>query len=107
MNAPVNTAHNDVATAAGQAVNAAAGVAAHDTAVILGSGWAPAADRIGTPNIEIPLTDLPGFAPPTAGGHVGKVRSVTVGDRAILVFLGRTHLYEGHGVGPVVHGVRV
>jgi purine-nucleoside phosphorylase len=34
------------------------------------------------------------------------VRSVRTGDRALLVFLGRTHLYEGHGVRPVVHGVR-
>jgi purine-nucleoside phosphorylase len=34
------------------------------------------------------------------------VRSVRAGDRAALVFLGRTHLYEGRGVTPVVHGVR-
>jgi purine-nucleoside phosphorylase len=31
---------------------------------------------------------------------------VPVGDRRVLVLLGRTHLYEGHGVEPVVHGVR-
>src|SRR5205823_5153463 len=55
---------------------------------------------------EVPLTDLPGFAPPTALGHVGKIRSVTVSDKRVLVFLGRTHLYEGLGVEPVVHGVR-
>ena len=29
-----------------------------------------------------------------------------VGDRRVLLFLGRTHLYEGRGVEPVVHGVR-
>ena len=29
-----------------------------------------------------------------------------VGDRSVLLFLGRTHLYEGRGVEPVVHGVR-
>ncbi len=28
------------------------------------------------------------------------------GDTRLLVFLGRTHLYEGLGVRPVVHGVR-
>jgi purine-nucleoside phosphorylase len=39
-------------------------------------------------------------------GHSGTVRSVSVGDRRVLVLLGRTHLYEGHGVEPVVHGVR-
>jgi purine-nucleoside phosphorylase len=32
---------------------------------------------------------------------------VTVEGRRVLVLLGRTHLYEGRGVGPVVHGVRV
>jgi purine-nucleoside phosphorylase len=29
-----------------------------------------------------------------------------VGERRVLVLLGRTHLYEGHGIGPVAHGVR-
>jgi purine-nucleoside phosphorylase len=31
---------------------------------------------------------------------------VQLGDRRILVLLGRTHSYEGHGVAQVVHGVR-
>ena len=29
-----------------------------------------------------------------------------VGGHGVLLFLGRTHLYEGRGVDPVVHGVR-
>ena len=52
------------------------------------------------------MADLPGFRPPTVEGHGGTVRSVRVGERRVLVLLGRTHLYEGHGVGPVAHGVR-
>ncbi|GAA1686341.1 purine-nucleoside phosphorylase [Fodinicola feengrottensis] len=84
----------------------ATGVDKHDVAVVLGSGWAPAADRIGAADVEVSVSDLPGFAPPTALGHVGKVRSVTVQGRRVLVFLGRTHLYEGLGVEPVVHNVR-
>jgi purine-nucleoside phosphorylase len=83
------------------------GVPRHDVAIVLGSGWAPAADRIGVPETEIPVTELAGFAPPTALGHVGTVRSVRVGERHVLVFLGRTHLYEGYPVDAVVHGVRV
>ncbi len=83
------------------------GIERHDAAIVLGSGWAPAAERIGTVEIEIGVDKLPGFAPPSAVGHVGKVRSLQVGDRRVLIFLGRTHLYEGLGVGPVVHGVRV
>jgi purine-nucleoside phosphorylase len=34
------------------------------------------------------------------------VRVVPVARRSVLVFLGRTHLYEGGGVAAVVHGVR-
>jgi purine-nucleoside phosphorylase len=82
------------------------GVPRHDIAVVLGSGWAPAADLIGTPAAEVPMADLPGFLPPTAMGHGGTVRSVPVGDRRVLVLLGRTHLYEGHGPVQVAHGVR-
>jgi purine-nucleoside phosphorylase len=82
------------------------GVGNHDVAVVLGSGWVPAADAIGAATHEIAVTELPGFAPPAVAGHAGKLRSIPVGDRRVLVFLGRTHLYEGHGVGSVVHGVR-
>ena len=52
------------------------------------------------------MAELPGFRPPTVEGHGGTIRSVRVGERRVLVLLGRTHLYEGHGVGPVAHGVR-
>ena len=31
---------------------------------------------------------------------------MTLGDRRLLIFLGRTHFYEGKGVAAVVHGVR-
>ena len=41
----------------------------------------------------------PGFLAPTVAGHGGTIRSVPVGERRALVLLGRTHLYEGHGVG--------
>ena len=78
----------------------------HDVAVVMGSGWAPAADAFGEAAAWVAIGDLPGFAAPTAIGHGGEIRSVRVGDRRVLLFLGRTHLYEGRGVEPVVHGVR-
>ena len=78
----------------------------HEVAVVMGSGWAPAADAFGTVEGSVAIGELPGFAAPTAVGHGGEVRSVRVGDRKALLFLGRTHLYEGRGVEPVVHGVR-
>jgi purine-nucleoside phosphorylase len=82
------------------------GVPRHDVAVVLGSGWAPAADALGTAVAEVPLAALGGFPPPTVGGHSPVVRSLRAGDARALVFLGRVHLYEGHDVATVVHGVR-
>jgi purine-nucleoside phosphorylase len=78
----------------------------HDIAVVLGSGWAPAADALGPADAVVPLAELGGFPEPTVPGHVPAVRSVTAGSSRVLVFLGRTHLYEGHEPATVVHGVR-
>ena len=86
------------------------GVAAHDVALVMGSGWVGAVDALGVPSYECNAEDITGFFPPAVEGHSGKVRSYEIkdGDRTIraLVFLGRTHLYEGKGMEPVVHGVR-
>lgn len=82
------------------------GVARHDVAVVLGSGWAPAAAALGTPTAEIAMADLPGFLPPSAEGHRGQVLSVPVGGHRVLVLTGRIHAYEGHDLGRVVHPVR-
>ncbi len=73
---------------------------------MLGSGWLPAVDALGEPTAEIETTDLPGFSAAGVVGHSGKIRSVRAGDRQLLVFLSRTHYYEGKGVPAVVHGVR-
>jgi purine-nucleoside phosphorylase len=82
------------------------GVAHHDVAVVLGSGWAPAAGALGTPSAVLPMAELPGFTPPTAAGHSGQVISLTVGGNQVLVLLGRIHAYEGHDLRHVVHPVR-
>ena len=82
------------------------GVDRHDVALVLGSGWLPAVDALGEVTAEISTTDLPGFAAPAVAGHAGRIRSVRAGDKNLLVFLGRTHFYEGRGVAAVVHGVR-
>jgi purine-nucleoside phosphorylase len=84
------------------------GTARHDVALVLGSGWAPAADLLGRTLATVATTDLPGFAAAAVAGHSGTIRSVQIGDgegRA-LVFGTRTHFYEGRGVRAVVHGVR-
>jgi purine-nucleoside phosphorylase len=95
-----------IAAAAAGAIAERTGIAGHHVAVVLGSGWRPAADALGTPDVEIPMPELPGFLAPTAMGHGGTIRSVDVEGRHALVFLGRTHGYEGHGVAKVAHGVR-
>ncbi len=82
------------------------GVARHDVAVVLGSGWAPAAEALGPPTSVLPMADLPGFTAPTAAGHGGRLLSIPVGDRRVLVLVGRIHAYEGHELSSVVHPVR-
>jgi purine-nucleoside phosphorylase len=83
------------------------GVAAHDVAIVLGSGWVPAIAALGTARAELPVTELPGFRPPAVEGHAGRIRSLDVAGVNVLAFLGRTHFYEALGVAAVVHGVRV
>ena len=83
------------------------GAERHDVALVMGSGWVPAADLLGETLTEHPVTELPGFHAAVVAGHAGTFRSVDIGGgRRALVFLGRTHLYEGRGVAAVVHGVR-
>jgi purine-nucleoside phosphorylase len=76
----------------------------------MGSGWVTAVDALGMPKYECSAEELTGFLPPAVEGHSGKVRSYEIEDGGknvrALVFLGRTHLYEGKGIEPVVHGVR-
>lgn len=82
------------------------GAETHDVALVMGSGWGPAVDALGVPEADFPVTELPGFPPPAVEGHGGRVRSYKIGDKRALVFLGRTHYYEGRGVAAVAHGVR-
>jgi purine-nucleoside phosphorylase len=95
-----------LATDAATRLQELTGVQQHDVALVMGSGWLPAVDALGEATAEIATTDLPGFSPPAVEGHAGTVRSVRAGDRHLLVFLGRTHFYEGKGVAAVVHAVR-
>ncbi|UDY24423.1 purine-nucleoside phosphorylase [Nocardioides sp. Kera G14] len=89
------------------------GVQSHDTALVLGSGWLPAADRLaeaGSVNAEFERAELPGFSDAAVAGHSGKIRSIRIpgpsGDLNVLAFLARTHYYEGKGVEAVVHPIR-
>lgn len=91
------------------------GVPCHDLLVVLGSGAADAVAAWGEPAASLRLSDLPGVLVPVAPGHEDRLDSYVVsrgqkvggGGRRVLVAHGRTHLYEGHGPGPVVALARI
>ncbi len=97
---------NEKARQSADAIERLSGVPHHDVAVILGSGWVPAADLIGTTVSEFSVTEIPHFSAPAVDGHAGVIRSVDADGIKVLVFLGRTHFYEGKGVDAVTHAVR-
>jgi purine-nucleoside phosphorylase len=98
----------EIAEHAARAIAERTGTPRHDIALVLGSGWASAADLIGDTVGTVENTDVPGFGAVAVAGHKGTISSVTIGqgqERA-LVFGTRTHFYEGRGVRAVVHAVR-
>ncbi len=97
---------NALARTAAQFIADRIGIADHDVAIVLGSGWAPAVSALGRPTATLPMADVPGFTPPSAAGHTGQVLSVGIGGHRVLVLAGRVHAYEGHDLLHVVHPVR-
>ena len=104
-NDPIGTA-----TIAAREIAAITGLPRHDIAIVMGSGWIDACEALGSPSHEFDAHVVAGFVPPSVAGHSGKIQSYQLEGNAgplnLLVFLGRTHLYEGKGVEPVVHPVR-
>ncbi len=105
MDHPASDPYELAASAASELARRS-GLDRHDAVVVLGSGWAAAADELGELVADTPLGDLPGFPTPTVAGHLNLARSVTIGAVRVLVLGGRSHLYEGHPASTVVHGVR-
>lgn len=64
-----------------------------ETAVVLGSGLTPAGRWPGLME-DVSYGDLEGFPVPTIEGHPGRLLLLGGSKRKILVFSGRTHLYE-------------
>jgi purine-nucleoside phosphorylase len=79
----------------------------HEVAIVLGTGLDGAVDALGEPAATCSYARLPGLATPTVRGHHGEVASVLVGQRPVLVFRGRVHLYEGRSAPETVHAVRM
>jgi len=96
-----------VAEQAAQVIAEKSGIAQHDIALTLGSGWAKAADLIGETVSTIDASEVPGFTRSEVVGHISTIRSILLpSGKHALVLGARTHYYEGHGVRRVVHGVR-
>lgn len=95
-----------LATQAADTLRSASGTDHYDLAIVLGSGWKEGASALGAPYHEIATTTLPGFHPTTVPGHEGRLLSVRVGDKHVLLVAGRVHLYEGHSAADVAHPVR-
>jgi purine-nucleoside phosphorylase len=97
----------EVARTAAAEIAEKTGVARHDIALTLGSGWAKAADLIGETVADIPATEITGFSASAVVGHTGSIRSIALpSGKHALVIGARTHYYEDHGVRRVVHSVR-
>ena len=61
MSTDAQTESRAKAEEAAGALARATGVLHHDVALIMGSGWVPAADRLGTATADIDVATLPGF----------------------------------------------
>lgn len=97
----------DVAARAAAQLAAATGVARHDIALTLGSGWGKAADLLGEEVATVPAVEIDGFSTSGVAGHSGTLRSFRLPNgKHALVIGARTHFYEGRGVRRVVHSVR-
>ncbi|HSJ72201.1 MAG TPA: purine-nucleoside phosphorylase [Acidimicrobiia bacterium] len=77
----------------------------HDAAVVLGSGLSTYARSL-PGAVELPYQGIPGFPTPQVTGHAGSLFSVPIEGRALLVFAGRVHSYEGWDMDDIVFGVR-
>jgi purine-nucleoside phosphorylase len=73
--------------------------------VVLGSGLGAFADTL-TGIVRIPYGELPHMQASSVAGHTGAFCFGSSGGVAVVCMQGRLHLYEGHPIDRVVHGVR-
>lgn len=73
--------------------------------VVLGSGLGPFADTLQNLT-RVPYAAIPHFATSRVVGHAGNLCFGSVSDVSVVCMQGRVHLYEGHSIDSVVHGVR-
>lgn len=79
--------------------------AAPRVGVVLGSGLGAFADGL-SDLVKIPYDTIPHLPASRVVGHAGNLCFGKVDDVPVVCMQGRVHLYEGHPVWQVVHGVR-
>ncbi|HLO35018.1 MAG TPA: purine-nucleoside phosphorylase [Candidatus Deferrimicrobium sp.] len=72
--------------------------------IVLGSGLGGLADDL-EDAVAVPFTDLPGWPPATAPGHVGRLLLGRLAGRPVVMLQGRFHMYEGNDPGLVIQPV--
>ena len=75
-------------------------------AVVLGSGLAEFAERLGEPQV-FDYADIPHWPAATTIGHPGRLLIGGIRGRTAAVLAGRAHYYEGHDLRVVTFAVRV
>jgi purine-nucleoside phosphorylase len=73
--------------------------------VVLGSGLGAFADTL-TELVKLPYETLPNLPASKVVGHAGNLCFGHVEDVPVVCMQGRVHMYEGHPLWQVVHGVR-
>jgi purine-nucleoside phosphorylase len=73
--------------------------------VVLGSGLGAFADGL-TDLVKVPYETLPHLPASKVVGHAGNLCFGRVDDVPVVCMQGRVHMYEGHPIWQVVHGVR-
>jgi purine-nucleoside phosphorylase len=73
--------------------------------IVLGSGLGAFADTL-EGGVRIPYRELPHMPVSSVSGHAGSLCFGHVQRVPVVCMQGRLHLYEGHAVDRVVHGVR-
>lgn len=75
-----------------------------EIAVILGSGLGNFADS--TKKIKsISTSEIPGYPSASVEGHKGFIHFAKIENKKVLIFQGRNHFYEGHGLSDCVLSV--
>jgi purine-nucleoside phosphorylase len=99
-------AKDDIIARGVDAIRRAVGGDFPKTALVLGSGLGPLAERI-EGAIDIPYGEIPGFPVPTVHGHQGRLRIGRLGGHAAACMQGRLHAYEGHPAEALAVPVRI